>query len=136
MPSQETKHNNEDVPGNPVTLDHAISGTTRWRDFLNSFDKSTTPIPQNQKLKAFLIPIADIQALAASQNAANVRAYLSLTATPEDGTSAMRLFLVAVGEDGNDIIEPIDPGDPTGLYTIYDFTSPCPNFCDIQSPLF
>lgn len=55
-----------------------------------------------------------------------MRAYMGI-----DETSA-HLYIVAVDDEGNDII----PTDSHGHEFVYDLTTPCPNSCDTNSPLY
>jgi hypothetical protein len=75
----------------------------------------------------------DIQELARFTKCPSVRAYLSM-ATPGD-ISSLKIILVPVDRNNNDVLEV--PG-ATGVdeSSIFDFTSPCPQTCDINSPLF
>ncbi len=126
--------------GNPITLPQAVEWTTNWRNWSleNGFTPETT-------LKAFYIPIGDIEAIARTAGAAGTRAYLALT-DPNDPTS-IKIILVPTSNSelvgyGQDMIEPIAPigakvsDDPDPLVTIYDMTLPCPRYCDPSSPLF
>jgi len=76
-------------------------------------------------VKAHLIPQVNITQLIESQGCQDIRAYMGID---EDGIA--RLMLVAVDENGNDLI------DESKGYYIYDFTLPCPNNCDVNSPLY
>lgn len=104
-------------------------------------------MPESNIPRAILIPIADLMAIVdkyqtVDQNGditntlQGVRAYFAVKLTdlakPDDVTA----LVVAVDKDGNDIIS-----DPTNLQDndgseIYDFTKPCPDQCDINSPLY
>lgn len=76
-------------------------------------------------VKAHLIPRINITQLMESQDCQDIRAYLGID---EDGVA--RLMMVAVDENGNDLID-----EANGHY-IYDFTEPCPPKCDVNSPLY
>ncbi len=76
-------------------------------------------------VKAHLIPQVNITQLMESQGCQDIRAYLGL-----DDNGEAKLMMVAVDENGNDLID-----ESQGHY-IYDFTTPCPLDCDVNSPLF
>jgi hypothetical protein len=63
----------------------------------------------------------------------SVRAYLSMV-IPND-VSTLKIILVPVNAAGNDILSVPGPAG-TDQSSIFDFTSPCPQTCDINSPLF
>ena len=124
----------------PVKIDDAIKATSKWRSWMSEND-----VPEEVMTNAFFIPIGDLQALLAIvqdqyQEAIGVRAYVGMGDPNPDGGSTLKLLLVAV----NPSPEPIDP-DPgvdiienigsTDYVTVYDFTSPCPKFCDASSVL-
>ena len=120
-------HSSDDT----IPEQEAIDITTNYRNYISSFD------PSPDFIKAFLIPMEDIIALASFHKCPNVRAYLSM-AVPGDNSS-MKLILVPVGPEGNDILNvPVtgETGDVVTQSSIYDFTSPCPQACDLHSPLF
>lgn len=124
----------QDVLKFPDTI-HLSDGsamTKSWRDYISGIDKNPNYI------RAFNIPMADISKLASFAQSSSVRAYLAL-GTPGD-ISSLKLVLVPVNTaDGKDITGVPDSG-VTGATvtdsTVFDFTSPCPQTCDITSPLF
>ena len=75
---------------------------------------------------AYLIPGIDFTQLIEQANVENIRAYVGID--PESGLQ--KLMLVGVDAKGNDLISEKDKE------YIYDFTKPCPETCDIESPLF
>ncbi len=75
---------------------------------------------------AYLIPGIDFKQLLSENGTVDIRAYVGID--PESGLQ--KLMLVGVDAKGNDLI------DEKSGYDIYDFTQPCPNKCDIESPLF
>ena len=75
---------------------------------------------------AYLIPGIDFTQLISQDNVVNIRAYVGID--PETGLQ--KLMLVGVDAQGNDLISEKDKE------YIYDFTQPCPQQCDINSPLF
>ncbi len=98
---------------NTIPLATAQSWAAKWRND-----------PQNI-VKAYLIPQADITELMGEDNVQDVRAYCGI-----DDNGEYKLMLVGVDKNGNDLID-----DAAGAY-IYDFTHPCPNVCDVNSPLY
>jgi hypothetical protein len=98
---------------NAITLQQAQEWATTWRE---------NPL---HIIKAFLIPQADFVQLLAEKNVVDIRAYVG---TDENGEQ--KLMLVGVNDKGQDLI------DEANNQNIYDFTQPCPDFCDLESPLF
>jgi len=91
-------------------------------------------------LRAFWIPIDDINNLAAVHGADAVRAYICLE-QPDD-LSTIKVVLVPVIDNVDILVMPQSEfvgdnslTDDSGS-TIYDFTQPCPVQCDPQSPLY
>lgn len=122
--------NNKEITKYPdsITLAEGETVTTNWRNYISTIDKNPNYI------RAFNIPMTDIMELAQFTKCPSVRAYLAM-ATPGD-ISTLKVILVPVDADGNDITSV--PGAIEGATdsTIFDFTSPCPQTCDINSPLF
>ena len=121
------------TPGSDDTISEqeAVDITTNYRNYIKKID------PQPNYIRAFNIPMEDIRELAAGfPKCPSVRAYLCM-AVPED-TSTLKIVLVPVDADNNDILSvPVDvSGNVVEQSTIYDLTSPCPQLCDIDSPLF
>ena len=75
---------------------------------------------------AYLVPGIDFTQLLKEKNVVDIRAYVGID--PESGLQ--KLMLVGVDAKGNDLISEKDKD------YIYDFTQPCPDKCDIESPLF
>jgi hypothetical protein len=98
---------------NTITLQQAQEWATTWRS-----DPSNT-------VKAHLIPNVDITQLLNEESVVDVRAYIGV-----DENGVNKLMLVGVDIDGNDLI------DDANKQYIYDFTKPCPNTCDVDSPLY
>jgi hypothetical protein len=124
-----------------ISLADAMDRTNFWRQTAKPlFNNDSSKVP-----KGFMIPIADITALAdkySSYNIVGVRAYLTILQPQFKG--AIRAVLVPVTEeisaDGKTIIYKdlilTDDEDVAGQTSIYDFTKPCPDSCDTSSPLF
>ena len=98
---------------NVIPLETAQNWAARWRE---------NPV---NVVKAFLIPHDDFTQLLAQGNVDDIRAYVGI-----DDNGTHKLMLVGVDKDGSDLI------DADKQEYIYDFTQPCPNFCDVRSPLF
>lgn len=112
-----------------IPLTDGITVTTNWRSYISKLD------PNPNYIHAFNIPMADIVSLSQFANCPSVRAYLAME-VPND-ISTLKIILVPVDEKGKDItgIPSADGlGDETS--TVFDFTSPCPKTCDVDSPLF
>jgi hypothetical protein len=122
--------NNQIVPGSQDTIPEqlAITLTTNWRDYISKLD------PQSNYIRAFNIPMIDITELSEFYKCPSVRAYLAME-VPGD-VSTLKVVLVPVDAKGNDILEIPAQEGLVEQSTIYDFTSPCPQLCDINSPLF
>jgi len=113
---------------NTISLDEAMSRIGRWRGIQ----------PPSNTTKGFFISTEDMRDLLAEIDACKgigIRAYLAQTL---DGMNDLVLVGVksaknpVTGVDfGKDILE-----DSKGNSLIYDLTTPCPNMCDIHSPLF
>ena len=121
----------------------AVKRTSNWRNAVKVlFPHDATAVP-----KGFMIPIDDIEALALKykdHKIAGVRAYFSLE-DPEfkDGVHAVLVpVILEKGIDGaDDVYRDLIIENPTNAgadddTSIYDFTKPCPNCCDTDSPLF
>ena len=120
---------NQEVTKFPDTIPLAegTTLTTNWRNYISAVD------PNPNYIRAFNIPMADITSLAKFTKCTSVRAYLAMV-TPGD-VSTLKVVLVPVDANGNDITGIPGAGDVTES-TVFDFSSPCPNTCDINSPLF
>jgi hypothetical protein len=121
--------NNQIVPGAQDTIpqQEAVAITTNWRNYIGNYE------PVNKYTRAFNIPMVDITQLAEFYKCTSVRAYLAMT-VPGD-ISTLKIVLVPVDASGNDILS-VPTADGAAQSSIYDFTSPCPQICDINSPLF
>jgi hypothetical protein len=118
-------------PKDTLTEKQGIDVTTNWRTYIANIDSNPNYI------RAFNIPMSDIQNLADFTQCPNVRAYLAMD-DPKD-ISTLKIILVPVDANNNDVLSiPISNaavGDDTQS-AIYDLTNPCPKICDIASPLF
>ncbi|MEZ4874625.1 MAG: hypothetical protein R2793_04035 [Flavobacteriaceae bacterium] len=114
-----------------ITLQQAIDWTTDYRN------------NEVTSARAFLIPIQDLQgALAEIQGQTGspmVRAYLAL----DPSTNEEKLVIVGTSQevqrDGSIIYRDLLPDAGVAVEdssnSIYDFTKPCPTWCDDNSPL-
>jgi hypothetical protein len=122
--------NNKEITKYPDTipLSEGTTLTTNWRNYISAVDANPNYI------RAFNIPMTDIQQLAQFTKCTSVRAYLAMV-TPGD-VATLKVILVPVDANGKDITG--IPGVVEGVTdsTVFDFTSPCPQTCDINSPLF
>ena len=119
------------VPSPGIPEATAVTYTTNYRNYISGIDKNPDYI------HAFNIPMQDIASLADFTKCPSVRAYLGMS-DPKD-ISTLKLVLVPVDNTNTDILSIPVPDGSGGLVdqsSIYDFTSPCPQNCDIDSPLF
>lgn len=100
---------------NTISLGTAQDWAKRWKEGQNS---NKTPL-----ITAFLIPGTDVSEALKPEKAVNLRTYMGI-----DETDTPRLIIVAVDKNGNDLID-----DANGYY-IYDFTLPCPPYCNDIPP--
>jgi hypothetical protein len=122
---------NSNFPSPGIPESEAIAYTTNWRNYISGID------PDPNYIKAFNIPMQDIVSLADFTKCSSVRAYLGMS-TPGDITS-LKLVIVPVDDNNLDVLSILVPdggGVEVTQSSIYDLTAPCPQLCDIQSPLF
>lgn len=137
-------------PGTPVPIAEAVEKTAIWRQYyaniVNAFNAASatpsTPIDLDdpQVFRGFMIPIEDLIALKDAiielekeQQMGGARVYLCKDDLTNDASS-MHVYLVPVTESGTDVLErEVDEGK---VSTIFDFTTPCPDFCDKSSKLY
>ncbi|MFN8243327.1 MAG: hypothetical protein U0X40_04660 [Ferruginibacter sp.] len=118
-------------PTDTITEREGVQITTWYREYASGVD------PDPNYIRAFNIPMSDIQNLADFTKCTSVRAYLSLGT--ENVFSSLKIILVPVSDTNVDILSiPVTApdGTVTEQSTIYDLTTPCPQMCDIDSPLF
>jgi len=101
---------------NEIDLSTAVDYTTAWRNALPQGDFN---------IKAWLISSDIFTSIISDSNPPNIRAYIGV-----DGDGEYKLVIVGVDDSGNDILY-----SSSGDSAIYDFTQPCPNTCDTDSPL-
>jgi len=90
-------------------------------------------------VRAFLIPVSDLLQVASEviekgdQGNPMVRAYLAYDASKNED----KLVIVGTNEDDSTLpstyYDMLPSANPT--YSIWDFTLPCPTYCDDNSPL-
>lgn len=106
-----------------VSMTTAATWTKAWRKKMTDGNW----LQSNMK-KGFLIPMVNFEKLKA-QGATNIRAYMALDESETDQSKALKLVLVGVDANGNDMINE-DQGD-----FAYDFTVPCPPICPPDNPI-
>lgn len=131
------------VPTIPVP-----EGKARVERFRRQLAKS---VPAENIPRAVLIPIADILAIVnryqfmdkngdIRNELQGIRAYFAIKDGDEDLPDDITALIVPVDLRGKDIVRTVDLGDGVGddenNSQIYDFTKPCPDLCDPESPLF
>ncbi|MFA6277694.1 MAG: hypothetical protein WC622_13140 [Pedobacter sp.] len=127
-----------------IPLNAAIARVTRFREQLSKQASEATVIP-----RAILIPINDLMAIIEKYSSVDdegnvtnslqgVRAYFAVKLTDEKLDDDITALIVAVDKNGKDIIPTTDTGlgNPGDDSEIYDFTKPCPDVCDPESPLY
>lgn len=117
----------------------------RVENFRHQFKAS---VPQDTIPRAILIPIEDLMAIVEKYSSVNgngditnelsgVRAYFAVKETDKALPNDITALIVPVDLKGKDLISnPDGLGAPNGDTGIYDFTKPCPDLCDPESPLF
>ncbi|RZK41406.1 MAG: hypothetical protein EOO90_11455 [Pedobacter sp.] len=127
-----------------VPLKHAQLSISRFRDRL----VKSAVFPVESLPKAILIPIEDLQAIMQKYNTVTdngdvvtaiqgVRAYFAIKETDKALPDPITALIVPVDLDGNDIIyNGVQLGEDDPETEIYDFTKPCPDSCDPDSPLY
>ncbi|WP_316765510.1 hypothetical protein [Pedobacter frigiditerrae] len=105
-------------------------------------------MPESNIPRAVLIPIADILQIidkyqyvdedgVTRNELRGVRAYFAVKQGDQDLPDDVTALIVPVDLKGNDIVKDPELGEGEDDKTeIYDFTKPCPDQCDPESPLF
>ena len=127
-----------------ISVPEAIEKTTNWRNFMEAKTADTKRIP-----KAVYISKEDITDMAkqcaADDTIAGVRAYFTLDSeAAEEVKNIVTFVMVLVRESdtkpfGDDVLYVENNGvggNVGGDSNVYDYTKPCPDFCDPDSPLF
>ncbi|MBS4063909.1 MAG: hypothetical protein KGZ74_05085 [Chitinophagaceae bacterium] len=110
-----------------VPKDTAIQETENWRSILK-------PVMGDKVIRGFFIPIEDITAIANMHQVSGMRGYICLT--DKNDFSSISFIVVPVDENNKDILTEKNGVSEEEISTIYDFTRPCPAFCDESSPLY
>lgn len=127
-----------------ISVNDAVERVTRFRDQL------LKQVPEVNIPRAVFIPISDLLAIVNSfdilradgttiNELSGVRAYFAVKESDMDLDDDITAVIVPVDKDDKDIIyknQGVGMGDDDDDTEIYDFTQPCPNFCDPTSPLF
>jgi hypothetical protein len=120
---------------NTITLQTAKKWAKNWRDLESTYNKY-------HECRAFNIPKIDLQEVLAEDGVASVRAYLGVKETVNPKTKKItyeeKLMIVGVDKNNKDMISTVSSSDVLGDGEgddIYDFTEPCPDLCDPNSPL-
>lgn len=127
-----------------ISVTDAVERVTRFRDQL------LKQVPEVNIPRAVFIPISDLLAIVNSfdilradgttiNELSGVRAYFAVKEADMDLDDDITAVIVPVDKNDKDIIyknQGVGMGDDDDDTEIYDFTQPCPNFCDPTSPLF
>ncbi len=129
-----------------IPLDEAVDRVTRFRNQL------VKNVPETNIPRAVFIPISDLLAIvnqyvtlgadgADINELSGVRAYFAVKESDMDLPDDVTAVIVPVDKQNNDIIyktsgDVLKSGDDNDDTEIYDFTQPCPSFCDTRSPLY
>ncbi len=125
---------------NTVSLKTAQKWIAEWRNLESSYNKYN-------RLKAFNIPLIDLQEVIKETGVDSVRAYIGVAkfenhdTKPPEIMYEEKLLIVGVDKNGKDMISVVKAPDGLGDGEgdgddIYDFTRPCPTACDPESPLY
>ncbi len=127
-----------------IPLEEAVARVTRFREKMIQ----SAAIPESNIPRAVLIPIDDLLAIIMKYSTVDqegnvkstlqgVRTYFAIKKEDEDLPDEVTALVVAVDLEGNDLINTtVGLGDDGEGTEIYDFTRPCPDICDPESPLF
>ncbi len=120
---------------NTITLKTAKEWAQNWREKESTYNKY-------HECRAFNIPKIDLEEVLAEDGVASIRAYLGVKETvnpkTKETTYEEKLMIVGVDKNNKDMISTVKATDGLGdgdEDDIYDFTLPCPNTCDPDSPL-
>jgi len=121
-----------------VAFDSATADIKRYGDFWRSQQGSPGYI--NQVTRAFKIPASDLIGVLQPSGSINTilsectykyaRAYLGL-----DVNNTMHLYFTPVEDDGSEAGKDVILTNGSEKI-VFDLTSPCPNTCDVSSPLY
>ena len=119
------------IPLNTISVKTASEYTANWRSVWKPF------LNPDNIFRAFYFSASDIKNIAEMHNVAGVRVYIGLE-KPDDASSVKLMMVPVSANEGNpDILFLIgDSAETESPTSIYDFTKPCPSFCDETSPLY
>ncbi|SFD26661.1 hypothetical protein SAMN05518672_1011357 [Chitinophaga sp. CF118] len=135
-------HHHHHIDGNTISEIEAIERTTEWRKFIR--DNVPDEIDESMVPRAVYISMDDIMALYEKHkdDAKGVRAYFTKKEQEFIGPDPLlhkkpeiSVVLVPVNHNDEDMISP-ECTLVAGESNIYDFTKPCPDLCDLSSPLY
>lgn len=112
---------------NAIPLPTAKKWANRWSKKEGSYNN-------HHKVKAFLIPKADLLEVL-SEEVDAVRAYIGIDDNNTEKLMIVGTKLNPVTGVYEDMIT-VGVGNGSAPDDIYDFTSPCPSVCDPKSPMF
>ena len=111
-----------------ISLKTAKKWAKTWREMESTYNKY-------HECKAFNIPLEDLNGVLSEPGVKSVRAYLAVeTIDATKDQYEEKLLIVGVNADGKDMIN-VNRNLESDGSGIYDFTTPCPDFCDDDSPL-
>ncbi|MGY3214066.1 hypothetical protein [Mucilaginibacter sp. HD30] len=127
-----------------ISVPEAIEKTTNWRNFMLN---KTSEADAKKVPKAVYISKEDIIEMGkqceADDSIAGVRAYFTLNSeAAEDIKNEVTFVMVLVRKSdkkpyGDDVLYmPDSDGSVAKNSNVYDYTIPCPDVCDWESPLF
>jgi hypothetical protein len=123
---------------NTIPLDQAIKWTKEWRDPKSDYNKV-----KHKKIHAFNIPKIDLIEVLNEKGVDSIRAYIGVKETTNKSGGKQfeeKLLIVGVDENGKDLLPSSSLGKTLGAEGnddgIFDFTEPCPEVCDEDSPLY
>ena len=116
---------------NTISLKTAKNWTKRWREKEKTYNA-------HHDCRAFNIPLKDLKEVINEDGVESVRGYIGVERQNINGENVFieKLIIVGVNAAGKDMISSMNGEDldqDSGF--IYDFSRPCPNLCDPESPL-
>ena len=134
-------HHHHHIDHHSISETEAVERTTAWRTFI----KKNVPGEEDEIMipRAVYISMEDIKELYEKHkdNAVGARAYFTYKEQPVIGGPGpvmkpeISVILVPVNMLDQDMLSG-DLSLPAGRSYIYDFTKPCPDMCDVKSPLY
>lgn len=128
----------------PISLETAIKWRNRFQDSIQSRNPQWI-IRHMGVIQGFTMPLSEFEALSKKRQdpalqtehiPVTVRAYFGI-ADSGANNPVIKLIVVGVNGDNKDIIKGYNALAADAMAgDIYNFTSPCPNSCDTDSPLY